>query len=452
MSKKAEFASKIGLIAATVGSAIGLGNVWRFPAEAQANGGAAFLIVYVACVLILGIPVMVSEFALGRAGGSDALGAFKQLHAKKGWWVIGGLAIMASYLILSFYMVVAGWTIEYLWDSVTGALYDISNSVSERSAFTDKMVALTQSTWKPLLGTYGVIALNFVILVIGVQKGIERMSNILMPVLFIILLIFTVVAFSLPEAAKGMEFFLKPDFSKLDSSVILNAMGQAFFSLSLGMGILITYGAYFPKSTRLTRTAMTVSLLDMTVAIMMGLIIFPAVTSFGLENEAMRGATLVFVTLPEVFAMMPATQLWSALFFLLLSVAAITSTIAIAEVSVSFMQHRFNLKRTHACTAVLLPIVALSTICSLSQGPWSEFTIFGLTIFDLLDTIATNIMLPIGSIGLCVYMGWFAPKDLLKKQLTNHGSEKSWMCPIVLFIIRYLAPVLILLVLLGNFL
>lgn len=452
MAKKAEFASKLGLIAATVGSAIGLGNVWRFPAEAQANGGAAFLIIYVACVIILGIPVMVSEFALGRAGGSDAIGSFKNLHAHKGWWFVGALAILASYMILCFYMVVAGWTLEYLWDSITGSLYEIDGAVSERSAFTDKMISLTQSTWKPLMGTFGVIMLNLGILIIGVQKGIERVSNVLMPLLFVILLIFTGVAFSLPDAMQGIEFFLKPDFSKLNPSVVLNAMGQAFFSLSLGMGILITYGAYFPKSTRLTRTATTVSLLDMLVAVLMGLIIFPAVTSFGLEGEGMKGATLVFVTLPEVFAHMPATRLWSTLFFLLLSVAAITSTIAIAEVSVSFMQHRFNMKRAKACLIVLLPLLLFSTICSLSQGPWSNATICGLTIFDFLDTVATNILLPIGSIAMCIYMGWFAPKDILRKQLTNNGAEKSWMCPLVLFIIRFVAPVLILLVLLYTFL
>lgn len=452
MAKKTEFASKVGLIAATVGSAIGLGNVWRFPAEAQANGGAAFLIVYIACVLILGIPVMVTEFALGRAGGSDAIGAFKHLHASRGWWAIGGLAILASYLILCFYMVVAGWTLEYLWDSVTGSLYDIDASLTERGAFTQKMELLTQSWWQPLTGTFTVICINLVILIIGVQKGIERVSNVLMPLLFVILLIFMVVSFSLPNASDGIEFFLKPDFSKLNATVMLNAMGQAFFSLSLGMGILITYGAYFPKSTRLTRTAVTVSLLDMTVAVMMGLIIFPAVTSFGLTGEGLRGATLVFVTLPEVFYMTPGTRIWSTLFFLLLSVAAITSTIAIAEVSVSFMQHRFRFSRVKACVAVLAPLLVLSSVCSLSQGPWSNHTVCGMTIFDFLDTLATNIMLPIGSIALCIYMGWFAPKQLLHKQLTNNGSKKSRMSPVVMFIIRYVAPILILWVLAGNFL
>lgn len=452
MAKKTQFASKIGLIAATVGSAIGLGNIWRFPAETQANGGAAFLVIYVICVVLLGTPVMVSEFALGRGGGSDAIGSFKHLHATKGWWTIGGVAILASYLILSFYMVVAGWTLEYLWDSLTGSLYDYGADVDQRNLFTTKMQTLTGSVWQPLYGTFAVILINLAILIIGVRKGIERISNILMPILFIILLVFTGVSLTLPNATEGVEFFLKPDFSKLTPKVVLNALGQAFFSLSLGMGILITYASYFPKDTKLVRTAFIVSFLDMLVAIMMGMIIFPAVTSFGLEGEGLKGATLVFVTLPEVFAQMPLTRIWSSLFFLLLSVAALTSTISMAEVSVSFCQNRFNMTRRKACATVLLPLLVLSAVCSLSQGPWSGYTILGMTIFDFLDTVATNIMLPLGSIGMCIYIGWFAPKGLLKKQLTNNGSIHSYLAATIMFIIRYAAPVLIACVLMSNFL
>ena len=250
MSDKAQFSTKIGLIAATVGSAVGLGNVWRFPSETQANGGAAFLLIYIGCVLILGIPVMLAEFSLGRAGGSDAVGSLKRLSPGKKWWIAGALAILTSYLILCFYMVVAGWTFEYMWQSITGYLYEpIAGNSSYDAQFTTRMQEFITHDSDPLINTYIMIAMNLAILVFGVKKGIERLSNILMPMLFILLLIFCWVSLSLPKAGEGLEFFLNPDFSKITPSVVVRALGQAFFSLSLGMGILITYSSYYPKET-----------------------------------------------------------------------------------------------------------------------------------------------------------------------------------------------------------
>ncbi|MBO4994352.1 MAG: sodium-dependent transporter [Muribaculaceae bacterium] len=452
MSKKPQFASKLGLIAATVGSAVGLGNIWRFPAEVQANGGAAFLVLYVVCVFLVGIPVMVTEFSLGRAGQSDAVGAFKNLGAKRAWWSVGAFAILASYFILWFYMVVAGWTFEYLWQSITGGLYAHPDGVeASASLFKSKMQEFIVDGWNPLINTYVVIFINMVILIIGVQKGIERLSNLLMPLLFLILLIFCGVSLTMPDASEGLKFFLKPDISKITPSVAINALGQAFFSLSLGMGILITYSAYFPKKVNLTRTACTVSMLDLVVAILMGLIIFPAVTSFNLEGESLAGATLVFVTLPEVFSRMGGTQIWSTLFFLLLFVAALTSTISIAEVSVAFVRDRFNASRLKACLVVMLPVLAFSTLCSLSQGVLSHYKILGMNLFDFLDTMATNIMLPIVSILMCVYMGWFAPKGLMMKQLSNDNTLSSRTFSVIIFIVRYVAPLLIALVLISGF-
>lgn len=394
---------------------------------------------------------MVSEFALGRAGRSDAIGSFKNIGAPKPWWIVGGLAICASYMILCFYMVVAGWTIEYLWSSLTGSLYDLSSTSSLEWAFTEKMHTMIQGSVNPLIATYIVIFINMAVLVIGVQKGIERLSNTLMPLLFLVLIVMCCVSLSLDGAAEGIKSFLSPDFSQINSSVVLNALGQAFFSLSLGMGILVTYAAYFPKDTKLTRTAFTVSLLDLLVAFLMGLIIFPAVTSFGLQDGSLEGATLVFVTLPEVFSRMPASQLWSVLFFVLLFVAALTSTISIAEVSVAFMVDRFRMSRVKACLVVLLPLFVFSSLCSLSQGELSGFRIFGMTIFDLLDDVATNIMLPTVSLLMCIYVGWFAPGRLLYDQVTNRGSMKSRLHGPVLFILRYLAPVMIAAILLGRF-
>jgi NSS family neurotransmitter:Na+ symporter len=349
-----KFGSKIGLIAATVGSAVGLGNIWRFPAETQANGGAAFLLVYIICVLLLGIPVMLGEFAIGREGGTDAVGDYKRISPRTKWWIVGGTGLVASYMILCFYIVVAGWTLEYLVNSISG---DLFAGISEGTAtFDGKMQEYVSGDWKPILYTVLMIAINMIVLLCGVRKGIEKISNVLMPLLFVILVIFCAVALSLPGASEGVEFFLRPDFSKLDGGVVIDALGQAFFSLSLGMGILITYAAYFPRNTRLGRTATIVSLLDMVVAVMMGLIIFPAVTSFGMEGESLEGATLVFVTLPEVFTRMPGTQFWAVLFFMLLLLAALTSTISIAEVSVRFFQEdepsRRGVHRAVAAAAV----------------------------------------------------------------------------------------------------
>ena len=455
MVKKAKFGSRIGLIAATVGSAVGLGNVWRFPAEAQANGGAAFLIVYILCVLLLGIPVMLAEFSLGRGTNSDAVGAFMKLSPGKKWWGIGALAILASYLILSFYMVVAGWTLEYLWQSITGNLYaPVAGSETAAdpmaASFHARMGEYITGSWKPLVMTYIMIAVNLFILLKGVQKGIEKMSNVMMPVLFLLLLVFACVAMTFPKAFEGLAFFLNPDFSKITPGVVINALGQAFFSLSLGMGILITYSGYFPRKTNLTNTALTVSGLDLLVALLMGFIIFPAVMSFGLDGESLEGATLVFVTLPEVFARMPWTQLWSALFFLLLAVAALTSTISLAEVSIAFMQDRFGLSRTKACVWVMLPLTVLSTLCSLSQGVLSDFKIAGMNLFDFLDTVATNYMLPIVAILTCIYLGWFAPKQFFRKELSNHGILSGTFIPAIMFIVKYIAPVLIAVILLAK--
>ncbi|MCM1517872.1 MAG: sodium-dependent transporter [Pseudoflavonifractor sp.] len=459
MAVKAKFGSKIGLVAATVGSAVGLGNVWRFPAETQANGGAAFLVIYILCIFVLGIPVMVSEFALGRGGNSDAVGAFRNVTPGRRWWWVGALAILASYLILSFYMVVSGWTLEYLWQSITNGLYEPVAAASSLSGieaadvqFNTRMSEYIMQDWRPLVMTYVMLAANLGVLLLGVQKGIEKMSNILMPLLFVLLLVFCGVSLTLPGAADGVAFFLRPDFSKVTPSTIINALGQAFFSLSLGMGILITYSSYFPRDTKLTRTAVTVSLLDLLVAFLMGLVIFPAVTTFGLGDHQLAGSALVFVTLPEIFAQMSGTQFWSVLFFLLLTVAAFTSTISLAEVSVAFLQDRFGMRRRSACVAVILPLFLLSSVCSLSVGSWSDMTICGMTIFDFLDNVATNIMLPLGSILLCVYMGWVAPGKFFRDELTNNGTVTSHVFSIIRFIVKWIAPPLIGVILISQYL
>ena len=438
------FSSRIGLIMATVGSAVGLGTIWRFPAETQAGGGGAFLLVYILCMLVLGIPVMLSEFVVGRAGRSDAVGSFRNLSPRSHWWIVGAGGVFTSFLITIFYMVVTGWTFEYLVQSVTGNLYapvdDVTTNAGMTAAFSDRMHEYISTDIPPLVNTMIVVAINIIILVGGVKKGIERMANVAMPMLFVLLLVFMFVALSLPDAGAGVNYFLNPDFSKITPRVFISALGQALFSLSLGMGILITYSSYYPATTNLPRTSVIVSTMTLLVAVMMGLIIFPAVVSFGIADHGMAGTTLVFVTLPEVFANLPGCQIWSTLFFLLLFLAALTSTVSIAEPSIAFVRDRFKTSRVKAVLIVLLPMFVLSAVCSLSFGSLSDITLNGMNIFETLDMFTNNIMLPIVALGECLYVGWFAPRNLLGDELTNRGTLRSHLVRPIRFILRYVAP------------
>ncbi len=448
-----QFASKIGLVAATVGSAVGLGTVWRFPAETQAGGGAAFLLIYVLCVLLLGIPVMLAEFAMGRAGGSDAIGSYKALSPRGKWYLGGMLAIIAATLIMVFYMVVGGWTLEYLLNSITCDLYsNLQLHDNANDAFTEVMRNYVYADFMPVVNAVLMVGLNIAVLLGGVQKGIERLSTITMPILFVLLAIFCGYTLTLDGACNGVEFFLSPDFSKITPSVVISAMGQAFFSLSLGMGILVTYASYFPKDTNLTRTSATVCISTLLVAILMGLIIFPALTSFGLSDRDVSGTTLVFVTLPEVFTHMPGTQLWSTAFFALLLIAALTSTVSIAEVPIAYIQRRFNAKRATAVLVTLLPTAVCSAICAMSFGSLSWIKIMGQSIFDFLDGITSDIMLPIVALITCIYMGWFAPKGLMRDQLGYGPAKRSLMASFVIFAIRVIAPACIVIILVSNLL
>lgn len=452
MAENSEFKSNLGLIAATVGSAVGLGNVWRFPAETQANGGAAFLLVYVVCVIFFGIPVMLGEFAIGRAGRSDAIKSYKKLSPGSGWWVSGFLGILCSYMILTFYMVVSGWTLEYLFQSITGELFSPIPGVADGSnvQFSERMQQYIGSIWPPLIWTWITILICGAVLCMGVQKGIERASNILMPLLFVILIVLCVTAMTLPKAAEGLEYFFSPDFSKITPDVYVSALGQSFFSLSLGMGTLITYGSYFKKDANLTKTAVTVSLLDMFVAILVGVIIFPGVMSFGLENEEFSGSSLVFVTFPEIFNMMWCPRLWSTLFFILLAVAALTSSISIAEVSIAYICGHFKMKRIPATWLVLAPLILLSAVSSLSNGVLSDWKIFGYTFFDACDKFTANFMMPLGALIMSVYVGWFAPKNLLMEQLTNGGTLRNRLARPVGFLLKWVTPILIAVILITS--
>lgn len=452
MAENSEFKSKIGLIAATVGSAVGLGNVWRFPAEAQANGGAAFLLVYIICVLCFGIPVMLGEFMIGRAGRGDAISSYKRLNPRQPWWISGLFGVICSYLILTFYMVVSGWTLEYLYQSITGELFRPVEGLSEGSSlqFMERMDEYVTTVWPPIIWTWINIIICGLILSAGVQKGIEKASNIMMPMLFVILIILCISAMTLPKASEGLQYFFKPDFSKITPQVWINALGQAFFSLSLGMGTMITYGSYYKKDTNLVNTSFTVSMCGILVAVLVGMIIFPGVLSFGLEGESFRGGTLVFVTFPEIFNRMWCPQLWAILFFTLLTVAAITSSISISEVSIAYFIDHFKMKRGMATALVMLPLFILGALSSLSNGVLSDWTLFGYTIFSGCDAITANVIMPIGALIMSIFLGWGAPKNLIREQLTNNGQLKDYFVKPVTFLLKWVTPIVIVVILFTS--
>lgn len=441
--ERAKFGSKLGVILASVGSAVGLGNIWRFPYETGQNGGAAFIIVYVCSVLLLGLPAMLAEFYIGRKSRKNAFGAFQVLAPKTKWYAIGVLGVLSSLFILGFYSVISGWTLEYLWQALSGGLMNQTSA-----EFTQEFSAFTSGTYRPIFWTVIFVALTHLIISAGVQKGIERYSKIMMPMLFVILLILAIRSVTLPNGMEGLTFLFKPDFSKINSDVILSAMGQAFFSMSIGMGILITYGSYFRKSTNLQHTALSVMVLDSLVAIMSGIIIFPAVFSFGIQPS--QGPELVFITLPNVFEQMPFAVVWSAIFYILLAVAALTSTISLHEVVTAFMQEEFKISRKKAAWVVSGLVVALGVLSSLSFGVMKDFTIFGKTFFDFLDFITAKIMLPLGGMLICIFVGWRVDKHILQDELTNHGSIAFRFFTVYRFLLKYFAPIAIALIFLNE--
>lgn len=430
------FGSRLGIIFATVGSAVGLGNIWRFPYMLGSNGGAAFLLLYLACALLLGLPVMIAEFYIGRHSKRNAAGAFKVLAPGTKWSVIGYNGVLAAFLILGFYAVIAGWTLEYIFQSVTGSL-------SEKSAteFGLEFTNFSSGIFRPILWTFLFIGITHCIIITGVKNGIERSSKILMPMLFIILIVLCIRSLTLPGAMAGIEFLFKPDFSKINSSVLLSAMGQAFFSLSVGMGCLITYASYFNDQTDLQRTALEVTIIDTMVAVLAGIMIFPAVFNFGIEPTA--GVELVFITLPNVFSQLPIGNLWSCIFFILLAVAALTSTISLHEVATAYLHEERNITRKRAALIVSMGIAVLAVLSSLSFGILKNFTIFGLTFFELLDYVTAKLMLPLGGMLICIFVGWRIDKKILKAELTNKGTVSFYFFNFYSFLLKYIAPIAI---------
>ncbi|MDE6066421.1 MAG: sodium-dependent transporter [Duncaniella sp.] len=434
---RAQFATRLGVIATTVGSAVGLGNIWRFPYETGVHGGAAFLLLDLFFIFIIGVPVVCAEFIIGRHTGSNIRGAFRMLAPRQAWGWVSYIGITASVLILSFYSVVAGWTMHYTVKSVAG----FSDNTSTE-ALHAQFDSFASGNIRPMLWTLAFLAINYLILSRGVQKGIERMSNILMPILFAILLMFTVNSLLMPGAKEGLMFLFSPDFSAITPSVVLGAMGQAFFSLSLGLGCLITYSSYFKSDTPLLRTALITAGLDTFVAILAGMIIFPAVFTFGQQPEA--GPKLVFEVLPSIFADMAGGVVWSTLFFLLLFLASLTSTISMAEITIAYLCEEFRMTRRGATALSIGVAMILGSLCALSFGVLGDMKVFGLTLFNLFDYTSSNILLPIGGMIISLFVGWKLDRSVVISELSAGGGRATKLATrIVIFCLRWLAPVCI---------
>lgn len=433
MSERATFTTKMGAIAATVGSAVGLGNIWRFPYEAGANGGGAFLVIYLACVVLMGIPVITAEFVIGRATHRNVCGALRSISPSTHSHWFGYVGITASLMILSFYSVVCGWIVEYLVLAVTGRLIGFSPQ-----EYSSMFTAFSTHPWRPVLWTILFLLLNHLLLMRGLKGGIERAANLMMPLLFVILIIFCIHSLLMPGAAKGVTFLMAPRLGDVTPTVALKAMGQAFFSLSLGLSCLLTYASYFKNSDSLVRNATIIALLDSLVAVMAGLMIFPAVFSYGMEPEA--GPRLIFEALPLIFSRMHLGVFWAVMLFLLLFLASITSTISMSEISIAFFSEERHMSR-HRATAVNTGIaMVFGTLCALSFGPLAHVTVAGKTIFALFDYVSSNILLPMGGIFFSVFVGWHLDRRLVEAEITNNGSLHTWVARPVIFCMKYVAP------------
>lgn len=452
MGERANFGSKIGVILATAGSAVGLGNVWRFPYMAGENGGAVFIMIYVICVVLLGIPCMVSEFIVGRHGQANTARAFRSLSGGTPWALIGYMGVLTGFLITGYYAVVSGWCLQYIWASLIGHLQ------GDPEYFKTYFADLSMHPVKPVLWTVIILGITYLIIEHGVRDGIERASKMLMPTLFILLLIIVGASCMLPNADKGIEFLFKPDMSKFTPDVFLGALGQSFYSLSIAMGCLCTYASYFTRSTNLTKSASQIALIDCMVAILAGLMIFPAAFSVGVNPDS--GPSLIFITLPNVFqqafAAIPVLGYCiSLLFFVLLSLAALTSLMSLHEVSTAFIHEELMVSRKKAALIVTILTSIIGAFCSLSLGAVDGLVVFGKSLFDWFDFITGQIFLPIVGFLTCIFIGWFVPHHIVKEEFTNSGELKSQsyvrLFHIFIFLVKYVCPLAILLIFLHQF-
>ncbi len=437
-NKRDSFTSRFGVLAALAGSAIGLGNIWRFPYVVGQNGGGAFLLIYLVFVAAIGIPLMMSEFIIGRSAQLNPVGAFKKIAPGTKWHLVGMLGVVAVLLIIAFYTVVAGWTLEYLIQSVKWLLlpgkfgFASMDNAALTKFFSDHYDSFTSGIWRPVIWFLVMMFLTGYIVISGVKNGIEKFAKILMPVFFLILLILVTRSVSLEGGREGLIFLFKPDFSPIREApfrIILEALGQAFFSLSIGMGTLITYGSYIQKKENLAGTAVSVAVADTTVAIVAGLAIFPAVFAFGISPD--EGPELVYKTLPVIFQNMAGGLIWAFMFFLLLCFAAITSTISMLEVIVAYLSEQLVMSRKRATILSMMVVGVLGIICTASPG-----------VFGLFNS-SPDLTLPFGGFFIVVFIGWIFSGKNTKEELASDGSFKVRYHRLFMFLVKFVAPLAI---------
>lgn len=445
MEKRDSFASSFGVLVAMAGSAVGLGNLWRFPYLVGTNGGAAFIIIYLAIVFVLALPIMYAEFVVGRRAQSNVYGAFKKLAPGSKWGIIGIMAIICCILIVSFYSVVGGWTLDYLVKAVMGEF-------SKGGDGFDCLFAQTvSSNYRPLVFMLLFVGTSAGVLLAGVKDGIEKYSKVLMPLLFLMVIVIAVRSVTLPGAGEGLDFLFKPDFSKVTAATILDALGQAFFSLSVGFGIIFTYASYVNRNENLIKMSAQTATADTLFAIIAGIAIMPAVFAFGIEPG--QGPGLVFVTLPYVFAQLPMGSVLASIFFFVLYVAALTSAISLLEVAVAYVIEEFKISRKAGVLLVVGIVVFLGVFCSLSQGVLGDVKILGNNIFDLFDKTTANILIPLGALLIVLFAGWRMKKDDFMDEITSGGKYRlnPFYLKVVMFSVRYLAPVIIAVIMIRTF-
>jgi len=439
------FSSRFGVFAATLGSAVGLGNLWKVPYMTGANGGAAFLLVYLLATLLIGLPVMMAELSMGRKSRANAITTLQKLSPSQApWWLVGVLGMLAAFLILAFYSEVAAWIFAYIAKAISG------RAISSDPAVTGaELAALIGDPMQSLLWQWLVLGLIGGILMFGVTKGIEAVAKRLMPLLFVLLVVLCAVSLTLDEAGAGLAFLFKPDLSELTTASVLAAMGLAFFKLSVGMGTMMTYGSYFKADQDIPLTAFRVMCADITVSLLAGIAIFPAVFTFGFVPEA--GPSLVFITLPAVFSQLPFGQVLMVAFFVLAAVAATGALLSLLEVPIAILHERLHISRPRA-TLITLGLLALpAAAAALSQNLLSELQVAGMTLFTLFDYLSSNIVLPLGGILIAIFVGWRWGWPAFSDAISNGGELRNLRLARVVFtLLKYLTPILILLVMASG--
>ena len=456
MNKRANFATRLGAILAAAGSAVGLGNIWRFPCETGANGGAAFILVYIFCIVFITVPVLIAELAAGRESRTNVYDAFRTLpkktilgrHGRIVWTFVGAMCVLAGFLVFSYYSVVAGWTLQY---TIEAGIDSFAGKTSAQ--FAADFNTFISDPVRPALPMIAFIMTTTVIVTLGVQRGIELASKIMMPLLLVLLGVLACCSLTLPGASAGLEFLFKPDFSKITPQVAISAMGQAFFTLSVGMGCLMTYASYFSDKVNIVKDAFSVAFIDSCVAILAGVIIFPAAMSVGVSPDT--GPTLVFITLPNVFQQAFGATPWlcygvTVLFYLLLVMAALTSTISMLEITTAFVSEKFGLSRRKSAVMLGCITCIAGFACSMSFGNWSDVTLFGMGFFDLFDYFVAKLVMPIGGIFMCLLMRSLG-KEKVVSMLTNNGTLRlRRFAEAFYFLVSWGIPVLIMLIFLSE--